>query len=136
MKNVLFVCSANICRSVAAELMFRAFHPDIWVRSCGTEPSAIVPMNKHLLLWSDMIICMEDEHAKAVLSYFSEYIQEHDGVPPIMTLGIRDIYMPNDPELVMLLRARVPQFLTMLLKPNPGVYCLSCNRYQEKCNGC
>jgi len=117
MKNVLFVCSQNICRSPTAELLFRSFHTDIWARSCGTEPSATVPMNKQLLLWADMIICMEDEHAKDVLKYFSEYIQEHDGVPPIMVLGIKDIYMPNDPELVMLLKAQVPALLDVVMRP-------------------
>lgn len=115
MKNVLFVCSQNICRSPTAEILFRAYHEKIWVRSCGTETSATIPMNRHLLLWADMIICMETVHSEAVMKFFSEYIQDHDGFPPIITLGIKDIYILMDPELSMILKARVPEFLTTLI---------------------
>lgn len=117
MKNALFVCAQNICRSPTAEILFRSYHQDIWVRSCGIEPSATVPMNKQLLLWADMIICMEAAHSTAILKFFSEYIQDHDGTPPIITLGIRDIYMPMDQELQTLLKARVPAFLDTLIDP-------------------
>jgi predicted protein tyrosine phosphatase len=93
--------------------VFRAYHPDLWVRSCGSDSSATIPVNKWLLEWADLVVCFEKEHVDAVNEF------DHD--KEIVCLGIKDNYCPNDPELVVILKARMPQFIDPLLARNaPG----------------
>lgn len=107
MRHVLFVCSQNHCRSVTAELVFRNYHPEIWVRSCGIDSSATVPFSTALGMWADLIICFEQMHVKAVKDEIGD-LHDDDN---IVCLGIPDSYNAMDPELVAMLKARVPEFL-------------------------
>lgn len=115
MKHVLFVCSQNVCRSVTGELVFRNYHPDLWVRSCGTESSATIPINPALLRWADLVVCFESEH-KAVVA-LCIFHHEIEDPPKVIVLGLKDEYSPNDPELVAILKARMPAFLDPLVNP-------------------
>lgn len=115
-KNVLFVCSQNVCRSVTGELVFRNYHPDLWVRSCGTDTSAVVPINRQLVRWADLAVCFEQEHARAV----ALWSWRNEVEPKVVTLELKDEYNPMDPELVAILKARMPQFLDPLISSTPA----------------
>lgn len=103
MLNVLFVCSQNVCRSVTGELYFRAYHPQVWVRSCGSDRSATVPINKWLCVWANVIFCFEMEHKIATMGY------DHDA--EVILLNVPNNYVPNDPDLIRILDARVKPIL-------------------------
>lgn len=67
--NVLFVCTMNAARSIAAERMYR-HTPGISVRSAGVATRA-----RHLLTasdveWAERIIVFEDMHRQHILDHF------------------------------------------------------------------
>lgn len=97
--RLLFVCTANICRSPMAEALagLCAEERGWWVQSlsCGTEaldglpaaPNAVKvvkevggnlsehlsqPVSTELVVWADRILCMELRHAAWVREHFPE----------------------------------------------------------------
>jgi predicted protein tyrosine phosphatase len=71
MKNLLFVCSANIDRSPTGEAIYkndRRFS----VKSAGTSRYARRRISKELLEWADLILVMESGHRELILKDFSE----------------------------------------------------------------
>lgn len=97
MPHVLFVCTANICRSPVAEAMLRQRLSEGWtVTSAGTwategrgaaENSLLVlserdielddhrsqMINEEMLAEADLVLCMESGHAEALRAEFSQY---------------------------------------------------------------
>ena len=102
MPTVMFVCTANLCRSPIAEVLFKQWlqqHkvPGSWhVHSCGTwaqdaEPvaSAVLPqllavgidlahhrslpITTNLLAASDLVLCMTGFHKEALHAEFPQY---------------------------------------------------------------
>ncbi len=95
MKQVLFVCTGNVCRSPMAEVLFRARAPESlgWkALSAGTaampdmpaSPESVIalqekglnghdhhsqPVNRWLLLNSDLIITMTERHRQDILRF-------------------------------------------------------------------
>ncbi|PRO65756.1 low molecular weight protein arginine phosphatase [Alkalicoccus urumqiensis] len=96
MKNVLFVCTGNTCRSPMAEAIFLAKRPDdsYQVRSAGVHATDGIPMSEgarqalarhnlmeshqsevlteEMLRWSDVILTMTDSHKQAVVEQFPD----------------------------------------------------------------
>lgn len=88
--NVLFVCTANVCRSPMAEAFLRELRPGFDVRSCGTHALAGrpatydarqvmraygVPVDAHrarmlepeMVRWADVIAGLASEHVRYVV---------------------------------------------------------------------
>jgi predicted protein tyrosine phosphatase len=105
-RNVLFVCSRNQWRSPTAERVWRA-HPALRVRSAGTSASARRPIGQADLAWADVIMVMEEKHAKRLNAEFSHAMLGKQ----LFVLDIPDIYKFNDPELVALLQESVAALL-------------------------
>ena len=61
MLNVLFLCSQNLMRSPTAEALFRE-HPDLDVRSAGTDFDARTALSRDLIEWADLVFVMETRH--------------------------------------------------------------------------
>lgn len=111
--RVLFVCTANICRSRMAEDVFRVLAwslpgcNDHEARSAGTTPD---PGGRELtqrdVAWADVVCVMEPAH--------EIFIRERWPIPGdrIRVLGIPDIYRPGDPDLRKLLTEHVRSLLT------------------------
>ncbi len=103
-KRILFVCTSNQLRSVTAENIYkddRRFE----VLSCGTDEYARVRIHPNLIEWSDIIVCMEQEHKHSVVRrLFRKF-------PAIFVLGIEDNYDRDQPELVELIRGRFESVL-------------------------
>jgi predicted protein tyrosine phosphatase len=106
MKRVLFVCSQNRLRSPTAERVF-AGRAGIEVASAGVNHDAVTPVSPELLAWADVIFVMERAHRDKLRKRFRASLNGQ----PIICLSIPDNYAFMDPELVRLLRDKVPTFL-------------------------
>ncbi|MFJ7146430.1 low molecular weight protein tyrosine phosphatase family protein [Pseudomonas protegens] len=106
MLNVLFVCSQNKLRSPTAEQLF-ADWPGIETASAGLNHDAEVPLGPELVEWAGLIVVMETRHREKLRKRFKAQLREQQ----IVCLNIPDDYEFMDPELIQLLRQKVPQFL-------------------------
>jgi predicted protein tyrosine phosphatase len=94
-EKLLFVCSRNRWRSVAAEALLRR-HPRYDVRSAGTSPSARIRVTACHLGWADRVFCMERKHAELLRERFPEACAERT----LIVLRIPDDYpSAEDPAL-------------------------------------
>lgn len=108
--NVLFICSLNHARSIAAERLYRRT-PGLGVRSAGIDPRARHRVNEKDLVWADRIFVFEPGHESWIRRSFA-------GNPPeIVNLGIPDDFTVDDPRLVAELRESLEP---MLGKPGKG----------------
>ena len=100
--NVLFVCTLNKARSVAAERLYRR-SPGLSVRSAGISERAAHQINEADLVWADQVVVFEAEHEHWIRATF-------DGdLPEIIDAGVPDDYNVDDPELTAdLLEALAP----------------------------
>ena len=64
-------------------------------------------MTPELLEWADMIFCMERSHRAKI----SERFKAHLGRAKVVCLDIPDTFEYMAPELVALLKAKVPRYL-------------------------
>lgn len=105
-RNVLFVCRWNRCRSATAERVY-AKRPDLHVRSAGTSSDALVQVNLRMLDWADTIFIMDPEQQRALEAMFPD----HPAVARAICLDIPDDYLFLQPELVALLEERLKTHL-------------------------
>ena len=109
MKRVLFICSQNRLRSPTAEQVF-ADHPGIECASAGTNHDADNPLTPELVEWAEIIFVMEKAHRDKVNSKYRRHLNNKR----VICLGIPDDYEYMDPELVRILKVKVPRFLAGL----------------------
>lgn len=106
MRKVLFICSQNRLRSPTAEQVF-ADLPGVETASAGLNNDAENPLTPELLTRADLVFVMERAHRDKLSSRF----RAHLGRQRIVCLDIPDEYDYMDPELIALLRAKVPRYL-------------------------
>jgi predicted protein tyrosine phosphatase len=106
MQRVLFICSQNKLRSPTAEQVF-CDYPGLEVASAGTNHDAEIPVGPDLLRWAEVIFVMEKVHRTKLSTRF----QQHLVRKRIICLDIPDRYAYMDPDLIQLLKAKVPKFL-------------------------
>lgn len=106
MQHILFVCSRNRWRSPTAERLF-ADWPGVATASAGVSKDAEQPVTRELLDWADLILVMEPIHRRKLNQRFGKVLRDKR----IACLSITDEYGYMSPELVELLRQRVPPFL-------------------------
>jgi predicted protein tyrosine phosphatase len=104
--KVLFVCTQNRLRSPTAEAVF-SVDPNLEVMSAGTNADADSPVSADLIEWADVIFVMENVHRDKLNRQFGSLLR----AKRIVVLGIPDRYRYMDPELIELLRERVPRHL-------------------------
>jgi predicted protein tyrosine phosphatase len=105
MKRVLFVCSQNRLRSPTAEQVF-ASYPGIEVASAGIHHTADNPVTPELLQWAEIIFVMEKAHRNKLAKKF----RAHLNGKRIICLNIPDEFEFMDPDLIRILKAKVPRF--------------------------
>ena len=105
-RNVLFICSQNRLRSPTAEQVF-ANWPGIITASAGLNHDAETPLTPELLDWANIIFVMERGRRAKLSAKFKQHL--HD--KRVICLEIPDEYEFMAPELVQLLKARVPPHL-------------------------
>ncbi|WP_089682808.1 low molecular weight protein tyrosine phosphatase family protein [Catalinimonas alkaloidigena] len=106
MKNVLFVCSRNRLRSPTAERIF-AEEPDLQTASAGLSPDAEEQLTPEHLAWADVVIVMESMHRRKLAQRFRTHLRGKR----VRCLDIPDRYAYMDPDLIHLLRRKVPPLL-------------------------
>jgi predicted protein tyrosine phosphatase len=104
--RVLFVCSQNLLRSPTAETVF-AQHEGLEVLSTGTATDAATPVSTDLIEWAEMIFAMEDHHRNKLRERFGKLLESKR----LVVLRIPDNYDYMDPELVKILKEKVPGYL-------------------------
>jgi predicted protein tyrosine phosphatase len=105
-RNVLFICSQNKLRSPTAEHVFASW-PGIVSASAGLNHDAENPVTPELLSWAHIIFVMERPHRNKLSAKFKRYLLDKR----IICLEIPDEYEFMAPQLVQLLKARVPRHL-------------------------
>ncbi len=105
MQRILFVCSQNKLRSPTAEQVFSEI-PGLEVLSAGTNHDAVTPLSPELVEWADKIFVMENMHREKLQKRFRSSLKGKK----IICLGIPDNFSYMDPELVAILKKKLPQF--------------------------
>ena len=100
MINVLFICSKNQWRSPTAEKIWSK-HPNMNVRSAGTQANARKTVTFDDIQWADIIMVMEQKHKSQLQAKFM--LDDKT----IHVLDIPDNYHYMDPELISELHACV-----------------------------
>ena len=105
-EHVLFICSQNRLRSPTAEHIF-ADWPGVATTSAGLNNDAENPVTPELLEWADIIFVMESVHRRKLASKFRPHLRNKR----IICLEIPDDHDFMQPELIEILKARVPRHL-------------------------
>lgn len=105
-RKLLFVCSQNRLRSPTAEQVF-ADWPGVETASAGTNRDADYPITPELLAWADIVFVMERTQRSKLSGKFGRHLAGKR----VICLDIPDEYDYMDPDLVRLLRAKVPRHL-------------------------
>jgi predicted protein tyrosine phosphatase len=105
-QNVLFICSQNRLRSPTAEQVFATW-PGIVAASAGLNHDAENPVTPELVQWASIIFVMERSHRNKLSAKFKAHLHN----TRVICLEIPDDYEFMAPELVQLLKARVPRHL-------------------------
>ena len=85
--------------------MFAAW-PGVEAASAGTNHDAEEPLTGELVAWADLIFVMEKTHREKLSRRFRRHLKAR-----VICLNIPDDYAFMDPDLVTLLRTRVPPHL-------------------------
>jgi predicted protein tyrosine phosphatase len=101
LKRVLFVCSQNRLRSPTAEQVFATW-PGLEVDSAGANHDAENPLTGELVAWAEVIFVMEKAHRAKLSKRFKRQLKAR-----VICLDIPDDYAFMDPDLIVLLKARV-----------------------------
>lgn len=113
--RVLFVCSKNRLRSPTGEAVFARVE-GVETRSAGTARDAVRPISMDDIRWADMIVCMEEKHARRLKADFRQAV----AFKPVHVLAIPDDYKFMQPDLIELLMARVTPLLEKAEQPSQG----------------
>ncbi|MBW1938759.1 MAG: phosphotyrosine protein phosphatase [Deltaproteobacteria bacterium] len=105
-QKVLFLCNQNRLRSPTAEAVFRE-SPMLEVKSAGVDKDASVPVNLELLEWADIIFVMEKGQRNVIHKKFKDIYKNKR----IACLYIPDDFEYMDPDLIQLLKKRLPQYV-------------------------
>ncbi len=106
MKRLLFICSQNRLRSPTAEQIFSQW-PGVEAKSAGLDYDAVTPLSPEALDWADVIVVMEKAHKNKLSKKYKEYLVGKR----IVVLSIPDEYEFMQPELIALLKEKVPPFV-------------------------
>lgn len=105
-RKVLFICSQNRLRSPTAEQVFATW-PGLETSSAGLNNDAENPVTPELLDWADLIFVMERTHRVKL----SRKFKQHLGSTRVICLEIPDEFEYMAPDLIQLLKVRVPRYL-------------------------
>jgi predicted protein tyrosine phosphatase len=105
-KHLLFVCSRNKLRSPTAEEVFSTW-PDFEVASAGLDNDADLKLTPEMVAWADIIFVMENIHRTKLKAAFGPQLNKQH----VICLDIPDRFTFMDPNLVRILRQKVPKFL-------------------------
>jgi predicted protein tyrosine phosphatase len=103
--NILVVCSRNRKRSRTAESIFKN-DSRFNIRSAGLRDKSERKISDKDILWSDIILTMEDGHKTWIMELFL-----HLDLPPVQVLNIPDEFDYMDSDLIDLLNDKINEVL-------------------------
>ena len=77
--------------------------------SAGTNHDAETPLSADLIEWADLVLVMEKSHRNRLTRKFKALLK----TKRLVVLDIPDEYEYLDPELIALLKAKVPRHVRM-----------------------
>ena len=99
--RVLCVCSAGLLRSPTAAFILSNAPYNFNTRSAGIESSyALIVVDEPLLVWADLIICMDKHQAKRLKDMYNNIQYGAYKSPEIIVLDTPDIYGFKHPKLM------------------------------------
>jgi predicted protein tyrosine phosphatase len=104
--RVLFVCSQNRLRSPTAEAVFSEYD-GLEVSSAGTASDAVTPISVDLIEWADIVFAMENHHRNKLQERYGKLLE----TKRLVVLRIPDVYKYMEPELIEVLKNKVPAHL-------------------------
>ena len=104
--NALFICSRNRLRSPTAEAIFSGF-PGLEVSSAGTSVDAENRVSSDQVDWADIVFVMEDVHRRKLQEMFPDVLKKKK----VVVLRIPDRYSYMDPDLIRVLKQKVPRYV-------------------------
>ena len=104
--RLLFVCSENRLRSPTAEAVFSEYD-GIEAISAGTNADCETPISGDLIEWADAVLVMEKSHRNKVSKKFRSLLKNKR----LVVLNIPDEYEFMDPQLIQLLKHRLPMYV-------------------------
>lgn len=104
--RLLFVCSENRLRSPTAEAIFSEYE-GVEAIGAGTNLDAETPVSGDLIEWADVILVMEKSHRNKIAKKYKAQLKDKK----LFVLDIPDVYGCMDPELIKLLKTRVPRYV-------------------------
>lgn len=102
--KLLFLCSANIDRSPAAESLFENSEK-FEAKSAGLSELTENPVTKEMVDWADTIFVMEPEHRDLLFEKFNGISKD------IIILNVPNHFLRYDYELERLLRVKLNGWL-------------------------
>lgn len=97
--KVLFICNQNENRSKTAEEIFK---DRFKTKSAGLYNEN--PVTEKEICWADVIIVMEEDQRSEIARRFPKHYMKKE----IICLDIPDVFKFNQPELIDMLKSRVP----------------------------
>jgi len=108
MKRLLFICSENQLRSPTAEAVFSEYD-GVEAIGAGTNADSETPVSGDLIEWADIVLVMEKVHRNKVSKKYKELLKDKR----VVVLDIPDIYQCMQPELILLLKAKVSRVVRL-----------------------
>lgn len=106
--NLLFICSENRLRSPTAEAVFSEY-PGVNAIGAGTNSDSDTPVSGDLIKWANIVLVMEKSHRNKISKRYKELLKGKR----LVCLDIPDNYECMQPELVKLLKAKVPRYVRL-----------------------
>ncbi len=114
-KRVLCVCSAGLLRSPTAAWVLSQEPYGFNTRAAGIDfGHALVKVDTVLLSWADEIVVMNDQQGRQVEELGKNVLGFK--TKPLHILNIPDVYAYRHPELIRLIRERVPTPIVSLTR--------------------
>ena len=109
-KKVLTVCSAGCLRSPTAAHILSSEPWNFNTRCAGTsEEYAIIPVTEALVIWADVILCMDSDHVRFVNDIQHKLAEEASEMfeynyKQVINLEIEDEYNYRNPTLIQIMQ--------------------------------
>ena len=106
--RLLFVCSEIRLRSPTAEVVFSDYD-GVEAIGAGTNSDAETTVSGDLVEWADVILVMEKSHRNKLSKKYKELLRDKR----LVCLDIPDNYQYMQPELIALLKSKVPRYIRL-----------------------
>ena len=115
-KKVLTVCSAGCLRSPTAAHILSSEPFNFNTRCAGTSKEyAIIPITDALIVWADVILCMDSDQQRYINEMQNELASSYDAFDykQVINLEIEDDYAYRDPELVKIMTEKFKELFPL-----------------------